>query len=169
MSDISARLVGVELYFEDLEGARKFYLDTLGLPISDEQPGHHAKFGTDAAFVCLETKGSERYPSRDKAVLFFEVHDLRATVTANGGRTSYARSPIGRSFTTRKDTTFCSSKPVPSDRCCDPLSCQFSAWMLSWPDSGCASSPRGARHFEQTTRHPALPWQTPANRGFRLH
>ena len=106
MSDISARLVGVELYFEDLEGARKFYLDTLGLPISDE-PGHHAKFGTDAAFVCLETKGSESYPSRDKAVLFFEVHDLRATVTANWGRTSYARSPIGRSCPTRKDTTFC--------------------------------------------------------------
>ena len=84
MSDISARLVGVELYFEDLEGARKFYLDTLGLHISDEQPGHHAKFATDAAFVCLETKGAESYPSRDKAVLFFEVDDLRAAVTAVG-------------------------------------------------------------------------------------
>ena len=71
MSDISARLVGVELYFEDLQGARKFYLDTLGLHISDGQPGHHAKFATDAAFVCLET-------------LFFEVHDLRAAVTAIG-------------------------------------------------------------------------------------
>ena len=84
MSDISARLVGVELYFEDLNGARKFYLDTLGLHISDEQPGHHAKFATGAAFVCLETKGPESYPSRDKAVLFFEVHDLRAAVTAIG-------------------------------------------------------------------------------------
>lgn len=62
MSAISARLVGVELYFEDLEGARKFCLETLGLHIADEQPGHHAKFSTDAAFVCLETKGSESYP-----------------------------------------------------------------------------------------------------------
>jgi predicted enzyme related to lactoylglutathione lyase len=71
-----------ELYFEDLAGARKFYHDTLGLHISDEQPGHHAKFATDASFVCQETKGSA--PSRDKAVLFFEVQDLRAAVTAIG-------------------------------------------------------------------------------------
>lgn len=84
MSDISARLVGVKLYLEDLQGARKPYLHTLGLHISDEQPGHHAKFATDAAFVCLETKGSESYPSRDKALLFFEVHDLRAAVMAVG-------------------------------------------------------------------------------------
>src|SRR5438094_1223183 len=62
MSDLSAQFVGVELYFEDLERAKKFYLDTLGLHLSDEQPGHHAKFAADAAFVCLETKGSESYP-----------------------------------------------------------------------------------------------------------
>src|SRR5207253_10892230 len=58
---------GVALYFEDSQRAKKFYLDTLGLHLSDEQPGHHAKFAADAAFVCLETKGSESYPSRDKA------------------------------------------------------------------------------------------------------
>ena len=84
MRDISPRFVGVELYFEDLERARKFYIETLGLHLSDEQPGHHAKFGADAAFVCLETRGSESYPSRDKAVLFFEVRDLEAAVTAIG-------------------------------------------------------------------------------------
>ena len=81
MSDISAQFVGVELYFEDLERAKKFYLDTLGLAISDEQPGHHAKFDTGAAFVCLETKGSG---SRDKAVLFFEVRDPQTAVRAIG-------------------------------------------------------------------------------------
>lgn len=84
MSDISAQFVGVELYFDDLPRARKFYLETLGLPVADEQPGHHAKFDCGAAFVCLETKGSESYPSRDKAVLFFEVPDLQAAVTAIG-------------------------------------------------------------------------------------
>src|SRR5207248_11294023 len=84
MSDLSAQFVGVELYFEDLERAKKFYLDTLGLHLSDEQPGHYAKFAADAAFVCLETKGSESYPSRDKAVLFFEVSDLEAAVHAIG-------------------------------------------------------------------------------------
>jgi len=84
MSDICAQFVGVELYFEDLERARTFYLDLLGLRISEEQPGHHAKFDFGAGFVCLETKGSESYHSRDKAVLFFEVPDLQAAINAIG-------------------------------------------------------------------------------------
>ena len=84
MSGISAQFVGVELYFEDLDRAKKFYLDTLGLHLSDEQLGHHAKFDVDAAFLCLEAKGSESYPSRDKAVLFFEVPDLEAAIDAIG-------------------------------------------------------------------------------------
>ncbi len=84
MNDISARLVGVELYFDNLERAKRFYLETLGLRVSEEQPGHHAKFDAAPAFVCLETKGSESYPSRDKAVLFFEIPDLQAAVRAIG-------------------------------------------------------------------------------------
>ena len=76
MNGIRARFVGVELYFDDLERAKKFYIETLGLEISDEQVGHHAKFDSGAGFVCLERKGSEPYPSEDKAVLFFEVPDL---------------------------------------------------------------------------------------------
>jgi len=83
MSDISAQFVGVELYFEDLERAKKFYLDTLGLHLSDEHLRHHARFDA-GAFLCLEAKGSESYPSRDKAVLFFEVPDLEAAVDAIG-------------------------------------------------------------------------------------
>jgi predicted enzyme related to lactoylglutathione lyase len=77
-------LWGVELYFEDLERAKKFYIDARGLHVSDEQPGHHAKFDADAAFVCLESKGSESYRSRDNVVLFFEVADLEAAVKAIG-------------------------------------------------------------------------------------
>ena len=84
MKDISARFVGVELYFEDLERAKKFYRGTLGLNVSDEEPGHHAKFDTGAGFICLEQKGSEPYPSTDKAVLFFEVPDLQAAIAAIG-------------------------------------------------------------------------------------
>lgn len=78
------RFVGVELYFEDLERARAFYTETLGLNIADEQPGHHAKFDSGNGFVCLERKGAESYPSRDKAVLFFEVPDLDAAITKIG-------------------------------------------------------------------------------------
>src|SRR2546428_12158269 len=84
MNGIQAQFVGVELYFDDLERAKKFYVGTLGLEISNEQVGHHAKVDSGAGFVCLERKGSEPYPSKDKAVLFFEVPDLRATIASIG-------------------------------------------------------------------------------------
>jgi predicted enzyme related to lactoylglutathione lyase len=58
MKHIQAQFVGVELYFEDLDEAKRFYIDRLGLEISDEQPGHHAKFDSGAGFVCLERKRS---------------------------------------------------------------------------------------------------------------
>jgi hypothetical protein len=45
-------------------------------------PSHHAKFDCGAGFICLEREGSETYPSSDKAVLFFEVPDLKAAVAA---------------------------------------------------------------------------------------
>jgi predicted enzyme related to lactoylglutathione lyase len=75
---------GVELYFEDLPRARAFYKDVLGLEIADETPGHYAKFDGDAGFICVERKGSESYPSQDKAVLFFEVEDLAAALKSLG-------------------------------------------------------------------------------------
>ena len=84
MDRIKLRFVGVEIYFDDLEQAKEFYLQTLGLEISDEQVGHHAKFDCGAGFICLECKGVESYPSRDKAVLFFETPRLSETVLAIG-------------------------------------------------------------------------------------
>ncbi|HEV2388641.1 MAG TPA: VOC family protein [Candidatus Acidoferrales bacterium] len=84
MTAISARYVGVELYFDDLERAKSFYTETLGLKVSEEEPGHHAKFDGDSGFLCLERKGVESYPSPDKAALFFEVADLAAAIVAVG-------------------------------------------------------------------------------------
>ena len=78
------RFVGVELCFDKLEKANAFYLKTLGLDISDEHVGHHAKFDDGAGFICLECKGAESYPSKDKAVLFFETRHLSETVLAVG-------------------------------------------------------------------------------------
>lgn len=75
---------GVELYFEDLPRARAFYKDVLGLEIADETPGHYAKFDGGASFICVERKGSESYPSADKAVLFFAVEDLAAALQSLG-------------------------------------------------------------------------------------
>jgi catechol 2,3-dioxygenase-like lactoylglutathione lyase family enzyme len=37
------KLVGVELYFDDLERARRFYGAELGLELSGEEEGHHAQ------------------------------------------------------------------------------------------------------------------------------
>jgi predicted enzyme related to lactoylglutathione lyase len=84
MAESTYRFVGVELYFEDLERAKRFYAEILGLRVSDEEPGHHARFDCGAGFVCLERKSSETYPSSDKAVLFFEVADLKAAVAVIG-------------------------------------------------------------------------------------
>ncbi len=84
MAEIAARFLGVELYFADLEKAKAFYSETLGLKMSDHQPGRFAKFDSGSGFVALEGKGSESYPSQDKAVLFFAVPDLEAAITAIG-------------------------------------------------------------------------------------
>jgi predicted enzyme related to lactoylglutathione lyase len=84
MAEISARFLGAELYFDDVEKAATFYAQTLGLKVSDHQPGRFAKFDSGHGFICLERKGSESYPSKDKAVLFFEVPDLEAAKTALG-------------------------------------------------------------------------------------
>ena len=77
-------LVGFELYFDDLEAARRFYRDTLGLQVSEEDRDRYTKFDAGPAFLCLERKGAESYPSRDKAVVFLEVSDVEAAVAAIG-------------------------------------------------------------------------------------
>ena len=84
MQPIQAKFVGVELYFDDLENAKKFYEETLGLALSDQRAGHHAQFDSSGRFICLERKGAESYPSKDKAVLFFEVASVQAAVAAIG-------------------------------------------------------------------------------------
>lgn len=84
LEKVSARLVGVELYFDDLKRATTFYNRTLGLQISEQDESRYAKFDFGGAFVCLERKGVESYPSLDKAVLFFEVPDLQAAIRTIG-------------------------------------------------------------------------------------
>ncbi len=76
--------LGVELYFDDLPEAKRFYTAELGLQVAEEQSGHHVKLDTAAGFICLERKGSESYPSRDKAVLFFAVDDLAQAIAVIG-------------------------------------------------------------------------------------
>ncbi len=87
------RFAGVELYFEDLDRARDFYRTVLGLEIGDEERGRYIRFDTGAGFLCLERKGAESYPSRDKAVLFFEVSDLEAAIASIGPERFVHREP----------------------------------------------------------------------------
>lgn len=77
-------MIGVELYCDDLERARAFYTEVLSLSVADEDKSRYAKFAAGPTFVCLERKGVESYPSRDKAVLFFAVPDLDAAIAAIG-------------------------------------------------------------------------------------
>jgi predicted enzyme related to lactoylglutathione lyase len=85
MAEIAAaRFLGAGLYFDNLDEAKTFYSQTLGLKLADHQPGHFAKFDSGTSFVTLEQKGSETYPSKDKATLFFAVADLEAAKTAIG-------------------------------------------------------------------------------------
>jgi hypothetical protein len=79
---LKARFIGVELYFDHLDEGKRFYGETLGFDIRDEVPGHFTRFVTELAFICLECKGMESYPSRDKAVIFLEVPNLVEAVNA---------------------------------------------------------------------------------------
>ena len=84
MAAIGARFLGVEFYFENLKRAKYFYAETLGLMIAEDKPRYHAKFDSDKGFICLEKKGVESYPSKDNAVLFFEVPDLEIAISTIG-------------------------------------------------------------------------------------
>jgi uncharacterized damage-inducible protein DinB/catechol 2,3-dioxygenase-like lactoylglutathione lyase family enzyme len=96
MSEAAPRLAGVELYFEDLPAATEFYTHVLGLGVAEARPNHHARLDTTPAFVCLERKGVEDYPSADKAVVFLEVPDLGAAVERIGRRRFARIATTGR-------------------------------------------------------------------------
>jgi catechol 2,3-dioxygenase-like lactoylglutathione lyase family enzyme len=71
------RLAGFEIYFEDPESAKRLYRDMLGMELTGEQSAHHAQFGA-SPFLCVEYKGVESYPSRDKAFAQPFDHGLKA-------------------------------------------------------------------------------------------
>lgn len=84
MKSMEVRFVGVELYFENVDEAKRCHAETLGLKVSDEKPGHPARFNGSSGFNCPEKQGFENHPSKDEAVLFFEVPDLAAAIRQIG-------------------------------------------------------------------------------------
>ena len=95
----AGRFAGVELYFHDLDRAKKFYVETLGLRVADQAAGRFVRFDSGSGFICLERKGSERYPSQDKAVLFFEVPDVGRAVKSLGRERVVGSDLSGKSRT----------------------------------------------------------------------
>jgi predicted enzyme related to lactoylglutathione lyase len=92
---LNARFIGVELYFDDLQQGKQFYGNVLGLTLLDEEEGHYARFDARKSFVCLERKGTESYPSRDKAVVFLEVSNLADAIRYIGEERIVATEPLG--------------------------------------------------------------------------
>jgi catechol 2,3-dioxygenase-like lactoylglutathione lyase family enzyme len=75
--------VATRLPVQDLERARLFYADKLGLGAVEERPGgllYHCGSGSFALFL------SSGAPSGDFTQMAFEVTDLKATVAALRGR-----------------------------------------------------------------------------------
>jgi len=100
-----ARFVGVDLCFDDLRTAKSFYAGVLGLQIAEEQEGHQAEFEGEGGFICLENKGVESYPSKDKALLLFEVEDLQTSIAAIGRERWVRVENRGRFCTIPRGTT----------------------------------------------------------------
>jgi catechol 2,3-dioxygenase-like lactoylglutathione lyase family enzyme len=71
------RLLGVELYFEDVPRARDFYTSILGLPLEEYQPSHHAKLAPPGGFLCLEVKACTRAGDRAERKRFKLARDVR--------------------------------------------------------------------------------------------
>jgi predicted enzyme related to lactoylglutathione lyase len=84
MSRGKIRFIGVELYFDDVDRATRFYRDLLGLPVAESRPGDYSKFASEGGFLCLERKGLDAYPSENKAVVFLEVADVQRAIEAMG-------------------------------------------------------------------------------------
>ena len=82
--DSPLELAGIELYCDDLARARAFYSDVLGLRLAEQDPERFAQFTTGGAFLCVERKGVEDYPSQEKAVVFLETEDLERAIERIG-------------------------------------------------------------------------------------
>jgi hypothetical protein len=95
LKKLDARLVGVELYFDDLQQGKQFSSNVIGFELPGEEEGHYARFDAGRSFACLERKRSEPYPSRDKAVLFLDVSNLADAVRCIGEEKIVATKPPG--------------------------------------------------------------------------
>ena len=81
-----AKLAGIELYFDDVPSATKFYRETLGFPLGRHGEGHRAKLEIGSQFLCLESKREDNDSAAAKTVVFVEIDDVRAVLERIGPR-----------------------------------------------------------------------------------
>ena len=65
------QLAGVELYFDDVEKAKRFYREVVGLTVLDEQSRHYARFAGGPALCVSNVKGRNPIRRRTKPYCFF--------------------------------------------------------------------------------------------------
>ena len=92
MERIQPQFIGVELYFDNLEMAKRFYVETLGLEVSEET--HQVRTSKcqvrrsvqDSCVWSGKLRGTVAIdPSKDKAdISFIEVPDLGSAIAAIG-------------------------------------------------------------------------------------
>ena len=64
------RLAGIELYFNDLQTARHFYEEVLGLGLTQQETERFARFDLGNGFLCLEWKGQKTILRKIKRCCF---------------------------------------------------------------------------------------------------
>lgn len=68
-----------EIWVKDLEREREFYVDRLGFPVEEDQPGSFVMLRAGSTKLCID-KGKEREPALGGgASLFFKVKDIDTT------------------------------------------------------------------------------------------
>lgn len=125
MSKLNARLAGFELYFDNLEAAKRFYVDTLGLELDEDDAHHHAKLTAGNALLPWSGREWSIIPPQTRPSFFSKSPAFGPQPTASARRTCCA--PIwtlnvpGPRFVIPRDTRSCYSngprnKSLPDER-----------------------------------------------------
>jgi hypothetical protein len=117
------RLAGVELYFDDLEKAKQFCRDTLGLKMSSEAAGHHANSTPAPPSSASSAKARNPIPRATKRSSSLKCPTFALPSKPSAATASTDTNPIsaagelpGPSFTIPKATTCFFSKRPQSDQ-----------------------------------------------------
>src|SRR5712692_2535598 len=100
MPDTRPRFLGVELYFDDLQSATRFYRDTLGLDLAEDSPGITPSLISPMHFSALKRWAWSPIPCATKPLssLKWAISHPRSTLSdqAASSTPSRTRAAIAR-------------------------------------------------------------------------